>query len=1749
MRLLFFIPALFMALALHAQPICQISDLVTVVTATDPAACKFSVKLDFKHQGTTNQFNVKGNGVDYGNFTYTSLPVTLGPIMGQANAPTELEFIVSDLVLNCKAETKVTLPACPTVGPPCVFENASATPGNCLPGGGFTLKIDFKVQATLGNFFEVTTAGGLSLGVFPLAALPLTIPNFPSNGTTDGVVKVCIKDQPDCCKTIEFKAPLCPADCGWIVQPDTGKCTSDSTYSMMFKIFSPNPVPPTDSFLVYANGDYIGTYAWNQLPVTVPNFPWGGGAFDVIEVCAKNPINGAKCCSEAEFLAPKCLPYEPCAMSRIKLEVDSCTTDSTFRVTVNFLVADPTKVDSFTVWADGELLGKFGLNQLPLTLPNYPWTEGTIFSTIRICTGNSPACCRERQFVVLRCLPFGDCKVKDIQIKTGPCRPNGTFKATINFQATNPGNGTFTVFGNGVPLGIFPLSAAPVMVNFPSNGTLPDVVRVCVNQPDPNTVLCCESKQFEGPDCPILGCEIKDLKVDVGDCTTDGKYKAIIKFAVQNPPTQKFTVFSNGQNLGNFDLSQLPLSVLIPSNGAAADVVKVCIGVIAPIISPCCAEVEFQGPDCGPCEIFDLKVEVGACTSDSTYKAIVKFNVQNPPSQEFRLQVNGQDLGVFNLSQLPLTLNNFPTNGAATDVLKVCMVASNSVACCRTIEFQGPACNNQGCEIFDLKVDVGACTSDSTYKAVIKFSVQNPPSSQFTLTVNGQNLGTFNLSQLPLTLNNFPSNGTAIDVLKVCIQPNSPAQTPCCRTIEFQGPVCNNQGCEIFDLKVDVGACTSDSTYKAIIKFSVQNPPSQQFTLTVNGQNLGTFNLSQLPLTLNNFPSNGAAIDVLKVCMVVPGALACCKTIEFQGPACAVKDCEIFDLKVDVGPCTSDSTYKATIKFNVQNPPSQEFRLQVNGQNLGVFNLNQLPLILNNFPANGPAIDVVKVCMVTPDPNQVTCCRTIEFYGPLCLGGNCEILDLKVEVGACTSDSTYKVKINFAAQNPISGLFTVTANGQNLGTFNLSQLPLTLTNFPSNGAAIDVLKVCIVASGAVACCKTIEFEGKSCGNQGCEVFDLKVDVSDCTSDSTYKAKVSFGVHNPPSGQFVLFVNGQNLGTFNLSQLPLTLTNFPSNGTATDVLKVCMVAQGALTCCKTIEFQGPACGNQPCEIYDLKVLVGDCTSDSTYKLTLDFKVQNPGNNFFEVWAGGNKYLGIFPLSSLPLTINNYPSGPANYFLKVCINDQPNCCRTVQFQGKICNGPCEISNLKVDVGICTGDSTYKVTIDFDATGNITNMFSVTGNGQFLGFYNLSQLPLTITNFPWNGGTHDVVEVCVVTAPGIACCKKLEFKVPDCLLNPVCEIYDLTVQVGDCTSDSTYKVKIDFEVTGNTTPEFMLWANGQSLGIFKLSDLPLTITDFPWDGGTFDVVKVCMKSSDPAASPCCRTKEFAVPACLQQCNIVDLEIAVGDCTSDSTYKLRVNFQVTGSQSNVFGVWANGVNIGFYNLNQLPLTITNFPSNGGANDVIKICMMGSNTGQVLCCVTKEFPVPPCINMGCKIWDLQVIKTPCLCGKFFAVVTFKHQNGGSGGFDIVGNGQNYGNYPYSHPQPIIIGPLMGDGTTQYEFGVKDHLHPDCNDALNLGKVECATPTDELASGGGRLSLSPNPASERLNVTAQLDGISSIGQVQVEVRHADGRLVLTSIAADGNNFQLDVSTLASGVYRLTVLAERGRLEGSFVKSE
>lgn len=93
----------------------------------------------------------------------------------------------------------------------------------------------------------------------------------------------------------------------------------------------------------------------------------------------------------------------------------------------------------------------------------------------------------------------------------------------------------------------------------------------------------------------------------------------------------------------------------------------------------------------------------------------------------------------------------------------------------------------------------------------------------------------------------------------------------------------------------------------------------------------------------------------------------------------------------------------------------------------------------------------------------------------------------------------------------------------------------------------------------------------------------------------------------------------------------------------------------------------------CDIFNLDIEVGNCGEGDTFSLTLDFDYNNPDNQFFEVFARDSVYVGIYPLSQLPITIANFPDAETEFdYIRIQINDHPNCFAVAEFVSPNCGG---------------------------------------------------------------------------------------------------------------------------------------------------------------------------------------------------------------------------------------------------------------------------------------------------------------------------------------------------------------------------------------------------------------------------------------------------------------------------------------------
>ncbi|MCB9284201.1 MAG: T9SS type A sorting domain-containing protein [Lewinellaceae bacterium] len=645
-----------------------------------------------------------------------------------------------------------------------------------------------------------------------------------------------------------------------------------------------------------------------------------------------------------------------------------------------------------------------------------------------------------------------------------------------------------------------------------------------------------------------------------------------------------------------------------------------------------------------PCHIYDLVVETTACENGSFY-AILNFQYENVSNEGFTVQGNGVNYGNFNYSEVPLTLG--PLAGDGTTPYEFVVTDLVHPDCSDFVDLGTIDCTPEPCNIYDLTVETTPCENGQFY-AILNFQYQNVGNQGFKVQGNGVLYGTFEYADLPVTIGPLAGDGTTVYEFSV-----RDVAHPDCHDVTFTGPVdCGAGPCEIYDLVVETGECNGDGAYSLFINFQVDNPGNDHFEVFYNGQNIGYFLLADLPVTIENFSDNGEQVVHLTFC--INDMPDCCKVAEFPSP-CPGSPCNIYDLTAETTPCENGQFY-VILNFQYENVGGEGFKVVGNGNNYGVFEYGNLPITLGPFLGDGTTVYEFGVSDVLhPDCHDAIAIDPVD-----CGGSPCEIYDLVVEPGECNGDGAYNLFINFQVDNPGNDFFEVYYGTENLGFFALADLPITIENFSDNGEEVVHIKVCI--NDMPNCCKVAEFLSP-CPSAGCNIYDLTAETTPCENGQFYVI-LNFQYENVGNQGFKVQGNGNMYGTFDYSQVPVTIGPLVGDGTTVYEFAVKDVAHPD---CHDVTFTGPVdCGAGPCEIYDLVVDPGECNANGAYNLFINFQVDNPGNDFFEVFYN-DQNIGFFALADLPVVIENFSdNGEEVVHITVCINDVlPHCCKLAEF----------------------------------------------------------------------------------------------------------------------------------------------------------------------------------------------------------------------------------------------------------------------------------------------------------------------------------------------------------------------------------------------------------------------------------------------------------------------------------------------------
>ncbi|MBI5914453.1 MAG: T9SS type A sorting domain-containing protein, partial [Bacteroidetes bacterium] len=360
---------------------------------------------------------------------------------------------------------------------------------------------------------------------------------------------------------------------------------------------------------------------------------------------------------------------------------------------------------------------------------------------------------------------------------------------------------------------------------------------------------------------------------------------------------------------------------------------------------------------------------------------------------------------------------------------------------------------------------------------------------------------------------------------------------------------------------------------------------------------------------------------------------------------------------------TFQGMFLLDIDFATQNVGSEGFTITANGEVFGPFNYGE-PFYTIGPLQSGVLYEIIIQDVENPD------CHKFYSLAPVSCNGDCHIYDLVAEVSDCDDDGHFYVTIDFQYNDVGNDGFKIYGNGNVYGYFSYDDLPVTIGPLGTDNQQLE-----FGAADAqhpdchdFAVVQTPDCNGSGGGD--CHIFDLVADVHPCLPNGTFYVTLNVQ-HANTSDFFKVQGNGIVYGIFSYDDLPVEIGPLVGNGTTP--YEFVLRDLHHPDCADDISIGTVECaGGADCEIHDLIADPGECHPDDTYNLWVWFDYENPGNNFYDVYHNGT-FVDYFHLSHIPTTLPHLTANDEPLqTVTVCINDNPNCCQSVQYEAPDCDG---------------------------------------------------------------------------------------------------------------------------------------------------------------------------------------------------------------------------------------------------------------------------------------------------------------------------------------------------------------------------------------------------------------------------------------------------------------------------------------------
>ena len=403
---------------------CQANGCQFSAVQVEPVDCadgQFYAKVKYRVNDPNGRgFLIFAEGQLFGPYAYESdEQIVLGPF--SADGVTSYDFLFVDLDdPTCFGYVEIDPVSCEE---DCKITEARAEILDCKADGTYQVKIDFKYESANNEYFDILTNNARIIGTYKLSDLPVVV-ELPLDPNEVGL-QICINDNPNCCIETDIIWRPCPPICDGIAfRANPTECNEDGQFKIELKL-------DIDLTVIYPVIIEVNGRFYDSVQVANPQFSIG--PFKAGESYTVSIIDGwrRECKSSIELGVVEC--EQDCQIRDLAVEVLDCEPNGAYRVLVDFNYhGDSTEVFHL-INADGNVLKRFSLSDLPLKIDDIRFDSGAQY--LGIC--NEDQTCCERIYVEFP--PCTNCGISRADDVFADCDENGNFYVRIkaDWDVTN----------------------------------------------------------------------------------------------------------------------------------------------------------------------------------------------------------------------------------------------------------------------------------------------------------------------------------------------------------------------------------------------------------------------------------------------------------------------------------------------------------------------------------------------------------------------------------------------------------------------------------------------------------------------------------------------------------------------------------------------------------------------------------------------------------------------------------------------------------------------------------------------------------------------------------------------------------------------------------------------------------------------------------------------------------------------------------------------------------------------------------------------------------------------------------------------------------------------------------------------------------------------------------------------------------------------------------------------------------------